>query len=33
MPDVTLRGKHATSLWLRIPMQLLFIAIAFWSAR
>lgn len=30
---VTLRGKPATSLWLRIPMQILFIAIAFWSAR
>lgn len=30
---VTLRGKPPTSLWLRIPMQILFIAIAFWSAR
>jgi uncharacterized membrane protein len=30
---LTLRGKPATSLWLRVPMQLLFIAIAFWSAR
>jgi uncharacterized membrane protein len=30
---VTLRCKPATSLWLRIPMQILFIAIAFWSAR
>ena len=30
---VTLRGKPATSLWLRIPMQILFIAIAFWAAR
>lgn len=30
---VALRGKPATSLWLRIPMQVLFIAIAFWSAR
>ena len=29
---VTLRGKPATNLWLRIPMQGLFIAIAFWSA-
>jgi len=28
---VTLRGKAATSLWLRIPMQVLFIAITFWS--
>jgi uncharacterized membrane protein len=30
---VTLRGKPATSLRLRIPMQILFVAIAFWSAR
>ena len=30
---VSLRGKPATSLWLRIPMQVLFIAVAFWSAR
>lgn len=30
---VTLRGKPATNLWLRIPMQILFIAVAFWSAR
>lgn len=30
---VTLRGKPATSLGLRIPTQILFIAIAFWSAR
>jgi len=30
---ITLRGKPATNLWLRIPMQILFIAIAFWSAR
>lgn len=30
---VTLRGKPATNLWLRIPMQVLFIAIAFWSTR
>lgn len=30
---VTLRGKPATSLWLRIPIQILFSAIAFWSAR
>jgi uncharacterized membrane protein len=30
---VALRGKPATSLWLRIPMQILFIAIAYWSAR
>jgi uncharacterized membrane protein len=30
---VTLRGKPATPLRLRIPMQVLFIAAAFWSAR
>jgi uncharacterized membrane protein len=30
---ITLRGKPATGLWLRIPMQILFIAIAFWSVR
>ena len=30
---VTLRGKPATSLWLRISMQILFIAVAYWSAR
>ncbi len=30
---VTLRGKPATRLWLRIPMQILLIAIAFWAAR
>lgn len=30
---VTLRGKPATSLWFRIPMQILFIAIAFWATR
>jgi len=30
---ITLRGKPATSLWLRVPMQALFIAIALWSAR
>lgn len=29
---VTLRGKPATSLWLRVPMQALFIAVAFLSA-
>ena len=30
---ITLRGKPATRLWLRIPMQILFIVVAFWSAR
>ena len=29
---LTFRGKPATGLWLRIPMQTLFIAIALWSA-
>lgn len=29
---VTLHGKPATRLWLRIPMQVLFIGIALWSA-
>jgi len=28
---VTLRGRPATSLWLRVPMQILFIALAWWS--
>ena len=30
---VTLHGEPATGLRLRIPMQILFIAIVFWSAR
>jgi uncharacterized membrane protein len=30
---ITLRGKPATNLCLRIPMQILFITIAFWSTR
>lgn len=30
---VTLRGKPVTRLWLRTPMQLLFIALLWWSAR
>lgn len=29
---VGLGGKPATPLWLRLPMQLLFIALTFWSA-
>jgi len=29
--SVTLRGRPATSLWLRIPMQILFIVLAWWS--
>jgi uncharacterized membrane protein len=28
---VTLRGRPATPLWLRIPMQILFIVLAWWS--
>ena len=31
--DVTLRGKPATALWLRAPMQLLFIFLAWWVSR
>lgn len=30
---VTLRGKPVTPLWLRTPMQLLFIALLYWSAQ
>ena len=30
---VTLRGKPATPLWLRIPMQILFVALLWWSTR
>jgi len=30
---VTLRGRPPTPLWLRIPMQILFIGIAWWSTR
>jgi uncharacterized membrane protein len=30
---VTLRGKPATPLWLRVPMQILFIALLWWSTR
>jgi uncharacterized membrane protein len=30
---VTLRGRPATPLWLRVPMQLLFIVLAWWSTR
>ena len=33
LAGVILRGKPATSLCLRIPMQILFIAIALWSTR
>jgi uncharacterized membrane protein len=30
---VTLRGKPSTPLWLRAPMQILFIALLWWSTR
>lgn len=30
---VTLRGKPATPLWLRAPMQVLFIALLWWSTQ
>jgi uncharacterized membrane protein len=30
---VTLRGKPATALWLRTPMQVLFIGLLWWSMR
>ena len=29
--DVTLGGRPATALWLRAPMQLFFIAVAWWT--
>jgi uncharacterized membrane protein len=31
--DVTLRGKPPTPLWLRAPMQILFITLLWWSTR
>ena len=30
---ITLRGKPPTPLWLRAPMQLLFVALLWWSTR
>jgi uncharacterized membrane protein len=30
---VTLRGRPATPLWLRVPMQILLIVLAWWSTR
>jgi uncharacterized membrane protein len=30
---VTLRGKPPTPLWLRAPMQILFVALLWWSTR
>ncbi len=29
--DVTLGGRPVTALWLRVPMQLVFIAVAWWT--
>jgi uncharacterized membrane protein len=31
--NIMLRGRPATSLWLRTPMQLLFIGLLWWSTR
>jgi len=33
LKGVTLRGKPVTALWLRTPMQLLFIGLLWWSSR
>lgn len=33
LKSIMLRGKPATSLWLRTPMQLLFIVLLWWSTR
>lgn len=33
LEHTTLRGKPATGLWLRAPMQLLFIGLLWWSTR
>jgi uncharacterized membrane protein len=33
LKGTTLRGKPATPLWLRTPMQVLFIALLWWSTR
>jgi len=30
---ITLRGRPATPLWLRLPMQVLFIVLAWWSTQ
>lgn len=32
LEGLQLRGKPATALWLRVPMQILFIALLWWSA-
>ena len=31
--DVTLGGRPVTALWIRAPMQLFFIAVAWWTTR
>lgn len=31
--SVTLRGRPPTPLWLRVPIQILFIVLAWWSTR
>lgn len=31
--EVTLRGKPATPLWLRLPMQLVYIGLVWWSTQ
>jgi uncharacterized membrane protein len=33
LAKVTLRGRPATPLWLRVPMQILFIVLAWWSTQ
>lgn len=33
LKGITLRGRPATPLWLRTPMQVLFIALLWWSTR
>lgn len=33
LQGLTLRGKPATPLWIRIPMQMLFIGLLWWSTR
>lgn len=30
---LTLRGKPVTPLWLRVPMQILFVALTWWSTQ
>jgi len=33
MKGVTLGGKAVTALWLRAPMQILFIGLIWWASR